>query len=414
MNRMCITAAALAAVLCISGQIVPHTAMAASVLIQNVTAEDNGSCGDNVAYELASDGTLTIRGSGEMTTHPWDTSSVKKLIVEPGITAICSNAFEGCSKLTEASLPDTLIRIGQGAFRNCNYLSEMTLPSSLREIGGYAFYNCASIRSLSIPSGVEIINTSVFQRCRALTTLSLPDTVTRIGDYAFCECGSLSQLTLPDSVTWVGTSAFSNCSVLYAVQLSSNLTYLGSYGFYECPKLTHISLPESLTVIDASTFAFCTGLQQCTIPSGVSSIGGSAFSGCTALQEIAIPASVQAIADRAFLNCSALQTVYYSASASEWNQISIGASNDSLYAAQKQYDFTGTTTPDPPQPQRIAGDIDSDGVLTVADAVLLSRLLAEDKTLTLSVLNLENADCDGQSGLTLSDVMAILRQLAQS
>ena len=56
-----------------------------------------------------------------------------------------------------------------------------------------------------------------------------------------------------------------------------------------------------------------------------------------------------------------------------------------------------------------AGDINGDGMLTVADAVLLMRYVAEDDALADTVLNAKNADVDQDGLLTVMDVQSLLR-----
>ncbi|MBQ4051793.1 MAG: leucine-rich repeat protein [Oscillospiraceae bacterium] len=44
-----------------------------------------------------------------------------------------------CRRLTEVSLPDTLVRIERRAFADCSNLKEIRIPSSVTEIAGDAF-----------------------------------------------------------------------------------------------------------------------------------------------------------------------------------------------------------------------------------------------------------------------------------
>lgn len=60
----------------------------------------------------------------------------------------------------------------------------------------------------------------------------------------------------------------------------------------------------------------------------------------------------------------------------------------------------------------MAGDVNFDNQVTVSDAVLLSRVVAEDKSAKLTEQGAANADCDGVNGISADDVTAILRYLA--
>ena len=81
----------------------------------------SGSCGAHVSWKLDSDGVLTITGTGAMTDYeqtgehisPFNaSSSVKKLVIENGVTGVGKCAFYNCASLTEATLPDSLTTIG--------------------------------------------------------------------------------------------------------------------------------------------------------------------------------------------------------------------------------------------------------------------------------------------------------------
>lgn len=80
-------------------------------------AANSGTCGAGVNWVLRDDGTLTISGNGAMALNlnpiPWTRSQVKKVVVEPGVTAIPENAFKGCAKLTTLHLTEGLQSIGK-------------------------------------------------------------------------------------------------------------------------------------------------------------------------------------------------------------------------------------------------------------------------------------------------------------
>ena len=59
------------------------------------------------------------------------------------------------------------------------------------------------------------------------------------------------------------------------------------------------------------------------------------------------------------------------------------------------------------------GDVSCDGTVDVADAVMLARLLAEDRDVQISGQGKINADADRDSNLTTNDVVTILRAIAR-
>ena len=58
------------------------------------------------------------------------------------------------------------------------------------------------------------------------------------------------------------------------------------------------------------------------------------------------------------------------------------------------------------------GDANEDGKLTVSDAVLLARVLAEDTAVSITPEGSSNADLDGVTGLSQEDLTLLLKLLA--
>ncbi len=115
-----------------------------------------GVCGENVVWEYNTlTGTLTISGTGDMYDRLYEYSwekfkeTIKKVVVNDGVTSI-----------------------GDFAFRNCTNLESVTISDSATKIGRYAFDGCGNLKSLSMPAynyGVGIFNEEF--RCPSKITL---------------------------------------------------------------------------------------------------------------------------------------------------------------------------------------------------------------------------------------------------
>jgi len=90
----------------------------------------NGFCGDNLIWTLDSEGTLTIRGAGNMTDWssrsdvPWYSYSedIYKVIIEDIVTSIGDNAFCQCGNLTDVyyyGTEDEWSSISIGTYNEC-------------------------------------------------------------------------------------------------------------------------------------------------------------------------------------------------------------------------------------------------------------------------------------------------------
>ncbi len=58
---------------------------------------------------------------------------------------IGTNAFSGCTSLTNIELPETVEQIQDGAFSECSRLKRIVLPKNLKEIDIYALEHCPAL-----------------------------------------------------------------------------------------------------------------------------------------------------------------------------------------------------------------------------------------------------------------------------
>ena len=333
--------------LCMLLTLLPVNALAAETV-------SSGSCGSNLTWELDSDGTLTISGTGEMDFYntPWELnrSEIKKVILKNGVTSIGDYAFRDCSNMTSVTIPKGVKSIGSRAFYNCSSLTSVTIPDSVTSIGSYAFGACNNIKEvhitdiaawckmhfwdefppdpsnpfayaynlylngtlvtdLVIPNSVTSIRGYAFYGCSSLTSVTIPNSVTSIGDRTFEGCSSLTSVTIPNSVTDIWERAFSCCSSLTSITIPNSVTGIADDAFEGCSSLTSVTIPNSVTSIGVSAFSGCSSLTNITIPNSVTDIGGDAFEGCSSLTNITIPNSVTSMGYCAFEGCSSLTSI---------------------------------------------------------------------------------------------------------
>lgn len=83
------------------------------------------------------------------------------------ITKIGKNAFKGSSVRNAIMVSSrSLVEIGEGAFENCSSLVQADLPESLRTIGNNAFVNCSSLIVITFRGDMASIDAAVFEGCR--------------------------------------------------------------------------------------------------------------------------------------------------------------------------------------------------------------------------------------------------------
>ena len=279
---------------------IPLTAQAATTVA-------SGTCGDNLTWTLDDEGTLTISGTGRMTNYasypvgleaPWDSqrSSVKKVVIESGVTSIGDCAFRYCNNLTSVTIPDTVTAIYSYAFEACVALPSLTIPKSVNYIAWNAFIGCLGLTTIQVKegnanyhsSGNCLIETASKRLLKGFYNSQIPadGSVTIIGKYAFADCYELTNINIP------------NC-----------VTYIDEYAFLYCSSLSSITIPENVTTIVGGAFAGCTALSSVIIPDKVTDIGEFAFEGCTDLTSLTIGRGVTRIEQFAFSGCSSLTSV---------------------------------------------------------------------------------------------------------
>ncbi len=92
----------------------------------------------------------------------------KKIIILDGVTNISDGAFNGCSKLEEVDLGNTIKEIGNLCFMNCTSLEEFTIPESC-EVLGNLFSNTGKVKNVRIPASVRDIPISTSFLTKSVT-----------------------------------------------------------------------------------------------------------------------------------------------------------------------------------------------------------------------------------------------------
>ena len=108
-----------------------------------------------ITWNLSDDGTLTISGTGDMPSFHYDYSTystdvpwyskrttIKKVVIEKGVTSIGNYAFYECLSLKSITIPSSVTSIGESAFYSCSCLTSITIPNSVTSIGECAFSTC--------------------------------------------------------------------------------------------------------------------------------------------------------------------------------------------------------------------------------------------------------------------------------
>ena len=204
------------------------------------------------------------------------------------------------------------------------------------KIGEKAFMD-TKIVSITVPEGVVAIGDYAFAGCKSLSKVNLPKTLTDMGYYTFQNATTLKTISIPSGVTDIYPYTFSGCAGLTRVTIVNGVTNIHSFAFEGCKRLTGVSIPSTVKNIMGFAFYGCASLKTITLPNGLTEINPGVFQNCAKLASIIIPSGVKTIGENAFLNCSALNQIFFKGTETDWNQISIHESNDTLETATVYY-----------------------------------------------------------------------------
>lgn len=156
--------------------------------------------------------------------------------------------------------------------------------------------------------------------------------------------------------------------------------------------------------ISYGAFEDCTSLKSVTIPYGVTYVGDFAFVNCSNLKSVTIPSSVTDIGVYAF----GFRKSKYTNDYVKIDGFTIKGVKGSIaeeYANEVGFDFVAIE-------EEIIGDVDGNGVLSVADATSIQKYSADLIEFTDS--QIEAADVNGDGAINVLDATAVQQILVGS
>ena len=210
----------------------------------------------------------------------------------PGIKRIGSYALANCRDLVSASLPDSVVEIGDGAF-NWTGLTHVRIPAGVAHVDHWTFSDVPNLEAFEVDEnnprysamGGVLYNKdrSRVIRCpQVLTAIEWAPTVREIAEESFANC-SFTNICLPSGLCRLGDSAFIGCSELTSIEIPEGIEELPSCIFMHCSGLRSVRLPDTLEAIDSYAFSDCENLTKIVLPQRCRHIDYAAFYECTRL-----------------------------------------------------------------------------------------------------------------------------------
>ena len=106
-------------------------------------------------------------------------------------------------------------KLGRDAFEGCGKLKEVTIPKSIYYIGEGCFSFCTSLEKIIFNTELDFIPPSCFVNCTKLTHIDLPREVTSIGQEAFLGSG-LKSINIKENLQTISPYALpKSCTDIY-------------------------------------------------------------------------------------------------------------------------------------------------------------------------------------------------------
>ena len=136
--------------------------------------------------------------------HPID-STLKNITVQTDTKAL----LRFCKEIEEVHFISPLPSVGDECCNNCKNLKRVSFEPSVKYIGRMAF-SYSGLERVTIPGTVKKIGDGAFQGCENLREIIIEDGVKEIAPHAFDECPNLERVVLPASLTYLSADVFAN------------------------------------------------------------------------------------------------------------------------------------------------------------------------------------------------------------
>ena len=261
---------------------------------------DSGKCGDELYWELYSNGTLHIHGSGRMYDYikmdPERQSPWYKYRAEPHISD------DGTYFLN----PDGTKYVSVDSYKKNNpngwKIKNVRIDPGVTYIGNWAFYRIC-VEHLEIPEGVTETGYFAIRFSPTLKTVSLPDSLILLDDLGISRNQVLETIYFGNSLKTLGIAALNDNDMLKSVILPDSVT--------EINKRQHKTHDAHENQSDNVGFLESCDKLETAYLGNVKYIPQRTFLNCTALETIIIPKSVEYIEEYAFFSCEKLKTVVF-------------------------------------------------------------------------------------------------------
>ena len=381
----------------------PHFTVPHKDELESSGSYDSVLC--SISWTIDEEGTLTISGTGYLPNNftgqdvygHWLTcipDSVKKIVIEEGITEIDNHTFGSC-KVVSVDIPSSVKRIGICAFEYCTDLETVNLPEGLERIENYAFENCWSLESIKLPESVKYIGSWTFGNCNHLEEIIFPESLPEFPE-GITECYERDSFIY---TPWYEEYLENNRFVIWnGVVLDGK------------PVNGVLEIPDIATGIAERAFAFSDKeLTSVIIPNGVTVIGEDAFRECRNLETVTIlDPECDIFMDQYTITANVIRG--YKGSTAEKYAETYGYKFEAI-DEENAYTSPAEITAKESVLDFLKGDATGDGIVDISDITMLSLYLLDDNSLDEN--QQKAADIDDNDKVDLADLARLMQYISK-
>ena len=242
-------------------------------------------------------------------------SAAGDITIPDGVTTITSNAFSGCSNLTNVTIPDSITSIESKAFEGCNSLTSVTFKDA-----NNWFYTTSS--NYTDKMQIDVADTAqnatylkdtycnyywykYLETTITVTADNVTDGISKLskgGNHTVKVTGEITA----DTIASIKTALNNNNSAKVNLDLSdtTGLTFIGENAFSWCSNLTSVVIPDNVTSVDYNAFLICNNIENLVTGNGLTSLDNLPIT--SALKSITIGSGINSINESTFNSCNNL------------------------------------------------------------------------------------------------------------
>ena len=254
------------------------------VILANFNTNPKGGITTNEADAITNIGQLFKGNTALVTTED--------LALLKNVTTIPQTAFQGCTNLQTAIIPEQITTLEDNCFDQCSNLKVVKVYGDAQLPLSSASFGQVNLDSVEF-YGTKTLNIGIGQNTNASSAF-LNNSIDTISSFTFYNFSNLTDINMPDSVIEIGRGAFKDCTSLTSIEIPSSVTKIGEDAFCGCSSLTSIEIPDSVSQIGGAAFMSCTGLTyiKCyrEVPASFfTTYYGSPFTGITSTCTLYVP-----------------------------------------------------------------------------------------------------------------------------